>query len=69
MIGFEPARRALSRRSCGLWPIPVMAERYAIVLDAKIERNAVSVVVHSSGTRIPKTGAMGAEMAATHSSK
>jgi hypothetical protein len=26
MIGFDPVRRAFSRRSCGLYVVPVMAE-------------------------------------------
>lgn len=45
IIGFEPARRALSSRSCGLCSVQVVVEGLVMVLGDKIEESLVSVVV------------------------
>lgn len=49
-MGFEPARRALSRRSCGLCPVPGVAEGCAIFMGDKNGVFNVNIVVLFSGT-------------------
>lgn len=47
IIGFEPARRALRRRSFGLCPVLVIAEKLGMVPGCKLDRGLVTIVVHS----------------------
>lgn len=50
IIGFEPARRALSRRSCGLCSALVITEGLVMILGGKIEDSLVHVVYSSVAT-------------------
>lgn len=68
IIGFEPARRALSRRSCGLCSALVVTKELVMVGGGEIE-DILVFAVHFSGATISEDEAMRAKMAAAHSPK
>lgn len=57
ITGFEPARRALRRRSCGLCTVLVIVEELGMVSGCKLDESSVIIVVHSPDVRIREADA------------